>query len=178
MKRSKAIGLAAAALAAGLILGSIGIASAAPTTDATTGEPLGYGLRMGVAMRDAGARMVDILADLTCLSVDDIHDRRVEGESVSDIAKSEGVDPATVVDKSLSAREQILDQKVADGTITEATKAEVLERMTARVNERVNSAELGGRGGGMGGGRGAGMGGRGAGAQAGGCGAACVTPAE
>ncbi len=170
MKRSKAFALAAAALAAGLILGSLSIASAAPTTDPATGEPLGYGLRMGIAIRDAGGRMVDILADLTGLSVDDIHDRRVEGESVSDIAKSEGVDPDTVVDKALQTRESILDAKVADGTITEQTKTEILERMSDRLNDRVDSAELGGRGGGMGGGMGGGRGaGRGAGLRDGSC---------
>lgn len=161
MKKSKALSLAAGALAAGLILGSMGIASAAPTTDAATGERLGYGLRMGIAIRDAGARMVDILADLTGLSVDAVEDRRQAGESVSDIAKDEGVDPALVVDKALDARAKILDEKVADGTITAEQKAEVLERMTDRLNERVDSTEVGpgagrGMGRGMGGGRGAG----------------------
>lgn len=166
MKKSKAFTFAAAALAAGLILGSMGIASAAPTTDAATGERLGYGLRMGIAIRDAGARMADILADLTGLPVETIEDRREAGESVSDIAKDEGVDPATVVDKAIDARSTILDAKVADGTITAEQKAEVLERMTDRVNERVDSTEVGpgagrGMGGGMGGGRGAGAGGMG-----------------
>ncbi len=168
MKRSKAFTMAAAALVAGLILGSMSIASAAPTTDATTGEPLGYGLRMGIAIKDAGARMVDIVADLTGLSVQDVQDRREAGETVAQIAKSEGVETATVVDKALAAREAILDQKVADGTITAETKAAMLDRMTDRVNERVTSTEACGVGGGMGGqGRGMG-GGRGQGA---GCGA-------
>jgi len=170
VKRSKAFALAAAALAAGLILGSLSIASAVPATDAATGEPLGYGLRMGVAIRDAGARMADILADLTGLPVETIEDRREAGETVADIAKSEGVDSAAVVDKAIDARSAILDQKVADGTITADQKAEVLARMTDRLNDRVNSTEVGGMGGGMGRGRGAGAG-------AGACGG-CAAPAE
>lgn len=171
MKRSKAFALAAAALAAGLVLGSLSIASAATETTSTT-EPLGYGLRMGVAIRDAGARMVDILADLTGLSVDTIEDRRQDGESVADIAKSEGVDSSTVVDTAIEARSKLLDEKVADGTITADQKAEVLERMTDRLNDRVNSTEVGGFGGGMGRGMGGGMG-RGAGAGT--CGGCAVT---
>lgn len=164
MKRSKAFTLAAAALVAGLVLGSIGIASAAPAEDPATGEPLGYGLRIGMALRDAGGRMVDILADLTGLSVDDIEDRRADGESVADIAKSEGVDPATVVDSALDVREKLLDEKVADGTIDEATKTEILDRMTDRLNDRVDSTETGPFGGGRGmGGRGMRMGGGAAG---------------
>lgn len=169
MKRSRAFALATAALVAGLALGSIGIAQAAPATDPATGQTLGYGLRIGYALRDAGGRMVDILADLTGLSTTDIHDRRVAGESVADIAKSENVDPSSVVDKALEVRKEVLDQKVADGTIDTATRDQILSTMSDRLNERVNSTQVGGygRGGGMGGG----MGGRGMGAGA--CGGAC-----
>lgn len=173
MKRSKAFALATAALAAGLVLGSLSIASAATDTTATpTNTPLGYGLRMGVAIRDAGARMADILADMTGLSVDTIEDRRQDGESVADIAKSEGVDSSAVVDAAIDARSKLLDEKVADGTITADQKTEVLERMTDRLNDRVNSTEVGGWGGGMGRGMGGGMG-RGAGAGT--CGGCTVT---
>lgn len=178
MKKSKVVALVAAALVAGLVLGSIGLASAAPAADtsATAGVAQGYRLRMGSAMRDAGARMVDILAKLTGLSEDDIYARRTAGESVADIAKSEGVETATVVDQALDARAAILDAKVADGTIDAETRDEVLARMTDRINERVNSTELGGgmgRGCGVGGGQGAMGGGRGAGA----CGS-CTAPTE
>lgn len=171
MKKSKVVALVAAALVAGLTLGSIGLASAAPAEEGatTTSTVAGYGLKMGQAMRDAGSRMVDILADLTGLSVDDIHDRREAGESVDEIAKSEGVETATVVDKALEARKEILDAKVADGTIDAETRDEVLARMTERINERVTSTEMGGgmgrgRGGAGGGGGMGGGGGRGAGA--------------
>lgn len=173
MRKSKALALAAATLVAGLALGSIGLASAAPATDPAASGAAGYGLRMGAALRDAGGRMIDILADLTGLSTDAIEARRVAGESVAAIAKSEGVDSAAVVDKAIDVRKAVLDDKVADGTIDAETRDEVLTRMTERLNDRVNSTEAGGfgRGGGMGGG----MGGRGAGAGA--CGA-CAAPAD
>lgn len=167
MKKGQVAALVVAALVAGMALGSFGIASAAPATDSQgTG---GYGLRMGSAMRDAGARMADILADLTGLSVEDIHDRRVEGESVAEIAESEGVETQDVVDGAIAARKSILDAKVADGTIDAATRDEILARMTDRINERVTSDQTGRMGGGNGA-CGMGGGGRGAGAGAGACG--------
>lgn len=175
MKKGHVAGLVAAALVAGLALGSFGIASAAPAAD-TQGAG-GYGLKMGSAIRDAGGRMADILADLTGLSVDDIHDRRVEGESVADIAEAEGVKTTDVVDTALAARKSILDAKVADGTIDAETRDQMLANMTERINERVTSDQVGGRGNGGacgmgGGGRGAGGGGAGA------CGSCTAAPVQ
>lgn len=173
-KHGKAITMVAVGLVAGLILGSIGIASAAPVTDPATGEQVGYGARMGIAIHEAGARLADIVADLTGLSVEDVEARRADGETVADIAESEGVDPAAVTDGALAARKAILDEKVADGTIDQETADLMLERMTDRISERIDSTETGGygrgQGCGMGGGQGGrGMGGQGAGLQDGSC---------
>ncbi len=118
MKRGKSITLVAMGLVAGLVLGSLSIASAAPATDPATNEPLGVGARIGWAVRDAGARMSDIVAELTGLDADAVHDRRVDGESVADIAESEGVSADTVVDEALAARETILAEKVATARST------------------------------------------------------------
>lgn len=175
MNKRTAPVLVIAGLVAGLVLGSLTVAGAAPTVDEATGEPLGVGARMGLAIRDAGARMIDIVSDLTGLETDEIYERRVAGESVADIAESEGVDAATVVDEALAAREAILDQKVADGTIDEATKAAMLDRMGDRLTERIESTEPGpfGRGGRGGGGCGGAGGGRGPGGPGGCGGGAC-----
>ncbi|MDA3937318.1 MAG: hypothetical protein PF636_10800 [Actinomycetota bacterium] len=161
-----------AGLVAGLTLGSLGVASAAPATDPVTGESVGFGLRMGSAIHDAGARMADILADLTGLAADDITDRRADGESIADIAADEGVDVANVVDEATSVREQMLDERVADGTITAEDKDTILEQMTSRMADRVESTDVGGYG--TGGGRGGrgGMGGSGIGGG-GYCGGTC-----
>jgi hypothetical protein len=125
---------------------------------------------MGQAIRDAGARLVDVLADLTGLSSDEIAAERAEGNSIADIAEANGVATETVVDSALEARKAILDAKVADGTITQEQADFAYDRMTDRVTERVTTDETGrpswaGAGGGMGGGKG----GQGA------CGGACVT---
>ena len=83
MKKSKAIALVSVGLVAGLVLGSIGIASAATGTDSTAAT-CGVGIGMGRTIRDAGARLVDIVADLTGLTVDEVKEQRVAGESVED----------------------------------------------------------------------------------------------
>lgn len=170
-----------AALVAGLVVGNVVSGFAAPTpataeTSATqaAGPLAGMGLRMGAAMREAGGRMADVLAKLTGLSTDEIHDRRVAGESVADIAKSEGVEPGKVVSETLAVRKSLLDGLVADGRITADQADAALDTMESRLNERMDSADFG-RGMGR---RGGGMGGRGGGPGAGGCSGTCTATAS
>lgn len=178
MKHSKSIALIAAGLVAGIVLGSVGLAAAAPATTTTgtaAAQPsgvLGACIGMGQAIRGAGGRLIDVLADLTGLSTTDIQAKRAAGESIADIAKDEGVNPDDVVAKALEARKALLDQKVADGTITQDQADAVYAQMKERLTERVTTTATGrpswaGQGQG-GGGRGAGRGGNGAG-YCGGC---------
>ena len=172
MKHSKSIALIVVGLVAGLVLGSMGIASAATAETTATNPVAACGLQMGAAIRGAGARMVDILADLTGLSVEDIQAKRAEGQTISDIAEAEGVETDAVVDKALAARKAILDERVAAGTLSQEDADAAYDRMADRLSERVDSTATGrpswaGQGGGMGGG-GRGQGGTGGGA-CGGC---------
>ncbi len=185
MSKSRMFAALAAALVVGLVAGNVvsGIAAPAPETTATTeaASPLaGLGLRMGATMRDAGGRMVDVLAKLTGLSTDEIHDQRADGRTIADIAEAEGVDSDQVVSDTLAIRKQLLDDAVAEGTITQDQADATYDRMSTRINDRVTSTEMGGRG--MGGGRG--RGGMGGGCGAGGaggtggtgaCGGTCTT---
>jgi hypothetical protein len=59
MKKARALTLVSAALVAGLALGSVSIAVAAPATP-IDGTTQGVGLRMGEAIHAAGARLIDI----------------------------------------------------------------------------------------------------------------------
>ncbi|MDO8848768.1 MAG: hypothetical protein Q7W51_10330 [Coriobacteriia bacterium] len=140
MNKRKALALVSAGLVAGLVFGSVGAAYAAT---GTAGTPLGAGARMGQAIRDAGARMIDIVADLTGLSVEDVQAQRAEGNSISDIAEANGVSSDAVVDEALAARKAILDAKVADGSITQEQADLAYEQMTERVTERVATDEVG-----------------------------------
>jgi hypothetical protein len=182
MKHSKSIALIAAGLVAGIVLGSVGLAAAVPAT--TTGAPapqasgvLGACIGMGQAIRGAGGRLIDVLADLTGLSTTDIQAKRAAGESIADIAKAQGVDPDDVVAKALEARKAVLDQKVADGTITQEQADAAYAQMKERLTERVTTTATGRpswAGQGRGCGRGAGRGGNGAG-LCGGCQGATAT---
>ena len=162
MNKRRVLALLSAGLVAGLVFGSVGAAYAATDTPA---NPLGAGARMSQAIRDAGGRLIDILADLTGLSVEDIQAERAEGNSISDIAEANGVSTDTVVSEALAARKAILDAKVADGSITQEQADLAYERMTERVTERVSTDEVGrpSWSGGATGGRGGrgGMGGKG-----------------
>lgn len=163
MSKRKAFLLVTAGLVAGLVVGSVGV-SYAVTETSSTGPLVGTGVRMGQAIRDAGARLVDVLADLTGLSTDEIQAQRAEGESIADIAEANGVDSDDVVSAALDARKELLDARVADGTITQEQADLAYETMSGRLAERVTTDATGapawsGKGGGMGGGRGGGMGG-------------------
>ncbi|MEN6429348.1 MAG: hypothetical protein ABFC80_00680 [Coriobacteriales bacterium] len=171
MKHSKSIALVVAGLVAGLVLGSLGIASAATTTTTTAGPIAACGAQVGAAFRGAGARLADVLADLTGLSLTDIQAKRAAGESIASIAKAEGVDPDAVVDQALAARKAILDQRVAEGALTQAQADAAYAQMSERLSGRVDSTATGRPAwAGAGAGRG-----RGCGAGSGACGACGVS---
>jgi hypothetical protein len=164
VNKSKALMLVAVGLVAGLVLGSVGVSYAATETE-TTNPVVCAGIRMGQAVRDAGGRLVDVVADLTGLSVDEVQAQRAEGESIADIAEANGVAAEDVVADALAARKAILDAKVADGTITQEQADVAFDQMSERLTERVSTDEVGppswsgqGRGQGMGQGMGQGQG--------------------
>jgi hypothetical protein len=170
MKRSRSLALVSAGLVAGLVLGSIGYAVAAPADAAPTSPVAAAGLHMGRSIRAAGGRMVDILASLTGLTTEQIATERAAGKSVATIAESKGVSSDAVVAKALEARKTIIDARVADGTLSRADADASLAQMKTRLEERVNTTEVGPpswAGGGRGGA--GGMGGRGMGDGSGTC---------
>jgi len=183
MDTKRVITAVAAALVVGVVAGNVVSGWAvAPTatatgTSTTAAAPAGLGLRLGAAMQAGGARLSDIVAKLTGLTVADVTAKRAAGTSYADIAKSEDVSSAKVIDESLKVRETILDEKVKAGTITSDQADAALDNMKTRLTERVAATDdsctgtgTGGGGRGMGGGQGRGQG-RGMG------GAGCATTA-
>lgn len=140
MKKGKAIALVAAGLVAGLALGSVGIAYAVAETGPAGCAP---GLGMGRSIRDAGGRLVDIVAELTGLTVEEVRAARAEGESFADIAEANGSSADEVVEAALEARKEFLDSKVEDGVITQEQADAAFERMSERLNERITADEVG-----------------------------------
>ncbi len=164
MKRSKSIAMVAAGLIAGLVLGSVGFAYAAPADTQPANPVLTSGLHLGQSVRDAGGRLIDVLASMTGLTTDEIKAERADGQSIAAIAQANGVETDAVVAKALEARKAVLDAKVKDGTITQAAADAAYTQMSERIAGRVTSEDVGApswAGGGRG--SGGGMGGRGAG---------------
>ena len=162
-----------AALVAGVVLGSFGIATAAPSRTATSS--VGSALRLGASVQAAKATLADIAAKLTGKSVDEVRAARQDGKSLAEIASENGVSSTKLVSDALAARKAMLDSLVKQGKITQAQADAALAQMTTRLNERVNStAACGAAGSGCGAGAGAGAcGGAGAGRggrMGGGCG--------
>ena len=165
MGNRKVVAYVAAALVAGLVLGSFGIASAAPASRSTTTTALG--IRMGATIKSAGATLADVVAKLTGTTTDAVRDQREDGTSFAQIAAAKGVSADKVVADTLAARKALLDQAVKAGQITQTQADAALARMKTQLTTRVSDTtactgtgtgggRMGGRG--MGGGRGAGTG--------------------
>lgn len=161
MRNKKLIVLTAAALVAGLAFGNVASASAlaagAESANPVVAGACGLGLKMGAAVRDAGGRLVDIVAEATGLSVDEVRAQRQAGESLGSIASENGVAVDDVIADALAARQALLDGAVAAGTITQDRADAALANMESRLTERVNATTTGGFGAGQGAGRGRGM---------------------
>ena len=170
MKNRKAIGFIAVGLAAGLALGSIGIATAATavqssrattstatTTDQSTPGPGGPGGRGEMSKHGGFTGVGDIseaLADLSGLSVDEIETQRRAGTSYAAIAKAEGVSESDLIAKTVAIEKNELDAAVSDGTITDAQRTSYLSNLEASIKEAIASTDAtrgpggpGGRGG-------------------------------
>lgn len=183
MRKGRIASLVIAALVAGAVAGGATSGYAATTTDTTTATSApGIGLRLGTAMREAGARLADIVAKLTGTTVEQVQEQRQDGTSFAEIAAKKDVSADKVVDTTLDIRKEVLDARVKAGTLTQEQADGALDRMTERVKERVTSQDEGctdeganrnqdggrGKGGGKGEGRGMGGGGKGAGRGMGG----------
>jgi hypothetical protein len=172
MKRGTTIALVSGALVAGLALGTVGFAFAAPSRTAT--GTAGFGARVGAACRQAGGTIADIVAKVTGLSTTDVYASRAAGKSFADIAAAKGVSADTLTADVIAARKIALDAAVKAGTITQSQADAMLANMKANVSTKVTStapSTCTGAGPGSGAGKGAGRGMMGAGGRGG----ACVT---
>jgi len=187
MNMKRVTAAVAGALVAGVVLGSAVSGFAAAPTAAAPAAKTGVvaacgaaGLRLGVAMRDSGGRMLDVVAKLTGMSTTDVQAKRAEGKTFAQIADEKNVSSAAVVAEALKVRKSLLTEKVAAGTVTQAQADAALTNMETRLKDRVDTAnpDCDGTGNGSGSRNGRG-GGRGAGAgNGGGCGANCTTAVQ
>lgn len=182
MKRGTTIALVSGALVAGLALGTVGIAFAAPSRTAT--GTAGFGSGFGAICRQAGGTIADIVAKVTGQTTSDVYAARAKGESFAEIAADKGVSAADLTSEVIAARKAALDAAVKAKTITQAQADTMLANMKTRVTANVSSTApntctgtgpVAGRGGKGGQGQGRGRGMMGAGA-CGGVGAGVTQP--
>ena len=137
MKRSKVAILISSALVFGLALGSVGLAYAAEDGKATTDD--GVVERMGRAVRGAGGGLLDTLAELTGLGTEEIREEAQAGKSLALIADENGVDSDAFIDELYQERKSHLDERLADGLITQ----EQYDWMLDHIAEQSEAAVLG-----------------------------------
>lgn len=153
-------------LATGLMVAVLSLGVAVPAFAATTATTETPGWAGGVC-RGTGA-VADAVAEFLGLAPEAIAAERAAGQSLADIAEEQGKDAGGLVKTILSAKQDQIQQAVADGQLTQDRADTMLETMTERVTERVADPAMGPRGGdggsrggmgrGVGGGTGGGMG--------------------
>lgn len=168
MRNRKALGFVAAGLAAGLVLGSIGIATAVtksaettssntatgtptPSDDAARGPRGPRGTGPDGMKRGFGGvgDIAEALANLTDLSVSEIEDKRADGKSYAAIAKAEGVSTDELIAETVKIEQDECDTAEKDGTLTSTEADEIMDGIEERLQSAIESTEQtrGGHGG-------------------------------
>ncbi len=136
-----------------LALGGLGLASMASaqtaestdvdttaTDDGTTEEREGRRGNRGDGRRghhgDCGARG-EAVAELLGIEAEDLRAQLEAGSTLAEIAEANGVDPDDLVDQLVADVTERLDEKVADGRLTEDEAAEKLAEKAERIEDRV-----------------------------------------
>ncbi|HEY77452.1 MAG TPA: hypothetical protein G4O00_14950 [Thermoflexia bacterium] len=119
-----------------------------PPVDATRdeecscGEEGGYG--RGRWMRDGqergmrGESLVEVTAEVTGLSKEEVVAALESGQTFAQIAEAQGVDPQAIVDAFIAEREEMLKEAVAEGRLTQEQADQMLDEMTEHLSERLD----------------------------------------
>jgi len=82
---------------------------------------------------------LDNVAEVLNLSAEDLQTALRDGQTLAQVAEAQGVDVQSVIDTMVADANARIDEAVANGRIdeteAEAKKAEVVERITTKVNE-------------------------------------------
>ncbi len=123
-------------LFSGLFAGLIAVSAlVAPTVSAAAGnDGQGRGQRGGrvlitTAAEELGLTRQELVAEL----------QEEEDRSIADVADEYGVDPDDIVEAVVEKANQRLDEKVANGDLTQAEADEKLASIEEKVTEKINS---------------------------------------
>lgn len=89
------------------------------------------GRRMGPARLEAAAEALG-------MTVEDLRRALSEGQSLAEVAQGQGVDPEQVVNALVAEAQAHINDKVADGRITQEQADEMLSNLTERIRAFVN----------------------------------------
>jgi predicted DNA-binding protein YlxM (UPF0122 family) len=97
------------------------------------GSPFGmrHGRGMGMGWRDHGA-VLDTAAEVLGMTPEDLQTELQTGKSLAEIAEAQNVDPQAVCDAIHAQAEEMVQQAVADGHLTQEQADSILERMAER----------------------------------------------
>ena len=90
-----------------------------------------------------GAIHSDTVSELLGLTPEEIQVQRQEGKSLVEIAATQGVTEDALVDAITAAKEEAIQQRVEDGTLTQEQADLMLQQMTQRTAEMVNRTTFG-----------------------------------
>jgi polyhydroxyalkanoate synthesis regulator phasin len=97
----------------------------------------GFGGRHGIL---AGASDI---ADVLGMTVEELRDALVDGQTLAEIAEASGIDPAAVVEAIVAVGQERIDAAVEDGRLTEEEAADKAAELTERA-EAIVAGELDG----------------------------------
>ena len=106
----------------------------------------GPGLSIGVGL-PIGPHALRVAANAIGVDVQDLLTQLSDGSTVADVAGANSVDVQTVIDALVAEAEAHLDEKVADGDLTQAEADERLAEITDRITDMVNNGPSFERGG-------------------------------
>jgi hypothetical protein len=111
-----------------------------PGTGAPQGMGIGHGPGAGYGFRFGpnGGSLVDVTADVTGISVQDVATELRAGKTFAQVAAAHGKTAGDLVNAFLAKRQDALKQAVADGRLTQAVADTMLATMKANVEQHVN----------------------------------------
>lgn len=134
-------------------LGSINLVKADTDTPVTTAGSAQYGFGGHGGMSSAGIKggllhdeMMKVISEELGISVEDLETRMANGETLYEIAVAEGLTPEEFNTLMVEAREQAIDQALADGLITQ-TQADWMKTRSSMMGTTSDSYRgmMGGR---------------------------------
>jgi hypothetical protein len=85
-----------------------------------------------------GGVISDTVSEFLGLTEEELHDLRLEGYSLAEIAELEGIDVNDLIDAIVAEKAEALEVKVADGILTRERAELMIQQMTKRTIEAVN----------------------------------------